>query len=219
MGNTGSTGTFSGSTSFTGGGYSGGGFSGNSFRGGTTSVGPTASNPFGSFYTNPLAMGLSTGTNTGISTATFGQPLYASLFNTTGVTTGLTGGFGAAGGLSSSSTSTGFNTVGMRRTSPYVTDVGSPTLPNGGNPNGGKVSLIPSRVLTEVRGVLDRSSKLTTGKNIVIGVSGDTIVLQGYVPTPDERRMAEGLIRMTPGVRAVRNELKVGQPPKTAGGR
>jgi osmotically-inducible protein OsmY len=42
-----------------------------------------------------------------------------------------------------------------------------------------------------------------------VEVDGQTVILKGKVPSEDERRLAEGLIRLTPGVRAVRNELIV----------
>ena len=36
-----------------------------------------------------------------------------------------------------------------------------------------------------------------------------------YVPTGDEARLVEGMIRLTPGVRDVRNELKFPAPTVT----
>ena len=38
------------------------------------------------------------------------------------------------------------------------------------------------------------------------------MVLQGVVASDKERRLAEGLVRVTPGVRDVRNELVVTRP-------
>jgi len=42
----------------------------------------------------------------------------------------------------------------------------------------------------------------------VLGV-GDVVVLRGTVPTEHERKVTEAIIRMTPGVLTVRNELVV----------
>jgi osmotically-inducible protein OsmY len=52
-----------------------------------------------------------------------------------------------------------------------------------------------------------RSTSLSTAGNIQVEVEGQTVFLKGKVPSDDEPRVAEGLIRFTPGVRAVRNEL------------
>jgi osmotically-inducible protein OsmY len=38
-------------------------------------------------------------------------------------------------------------------------------------------------------------------------MDGSTVVLRGSVRDDHERRLAEALVRLTPGVRAVRNEL------------
>ena len=44
---------------------------------------------------------------------------------------------------------------------------------------------------------------------IAIEVEGGTVVLKGQVSDDDQRRLVEGMMRLTPGVRDVRNELKV----------
>jgi hypothetical protein len=62
---------------------------------------------------------------------------------------------------------------------------------------------------TEGRAVIDHSTVLSRpGKNQV-EVEGQTVILRGKVPTKEERRLAEGLIRLTPEARAMRNELIV----------
>jgi len=46
--------------------------------------------------------------------------------------------------------------------------------------------------------------------------SGPVIVLRGSVATDHERRLAEALVRLTPGVRDLVNELEVrGSPPRS----
>jgi osmotically-inducible protein OsmY len=59
------------------------------------------------------------------------------------------------------------------------------------------------------RGRVDRSTSLSRPGNIQVEVEGQTMILKGKVRSNDERRLAEGLIRLTPGMRAVRNELIV----------
>lgn len=61
---------------------------------------------------------------------------------------------------------------------------------------------------TELRGVLDRSSMIANPKGIEILTNGPVVVLRGKVKDKDEAETAEGVIRLTPGVKEVQNELK-----------
>jgi osmotically-inducible protein OsmY len=56
--------------------------------------------------------------------------------------------------------------------------------------------------------VLARSTSLSPNRSIRIDVVGQVVVLRGMVPTEHDRRLAESLIRLTPGVRDVRNQLQ-----------
>jgi len=206
------TGSFQGTT---GTGFSGtGGSFGGSGRTGTTYTGPGTTNLYRSYYGNPYSLGMPSGATQ----PAFGQPTYGTIYTTT-TTTGVGTGF-AGGGLTGTSTgnlsgtSVSFSTIGMRRAAPYTTEIAA-DLPlngtNGGNGgNGPGATGAPSRLQTEVKGVLDRSSALTSSGSIQVSMSGETVVLRGTVPNAREKRLAEGMIRLTPGVRDVRNELKIG---------
>jgi hypothetical protein len=75
---------------------------------------------------------------------------------------------------------------------------------------------VPASVRAEadLRAAFDRSQSISTAKSIVFQVAPDgTTVLRGTVSNSDERRLAEGLARITPGVRNVVNELTIQPAP------
>ena len=54
-----------------------------------------------------------------------------------------------------------------------------------------------------------RSSNIANAKGIsVVAGEGGVVVLKGAAKDEDEARLIEGMIRLTPGVRSVQNELK-----------
>ncbi len=65
-----------------------------------------------------------------------------------------------------------------------------------------------TRMQTEVRTVLDRSTVLSNPRGITVESDGAMVVLKGTVKDEDEARLVEGMIRLTPGVRDVKNELQ-----------
>jgi hypothetical protein len=165
----------------------------------------TSSDIFARYYVNPMAIGRVTpGTNTAITP--FGTPLYTSLYpgtqitspfsttNVTGLTrvtpVGTTSPFGSFGGPG------GFGTTGYRAPAGYTTSIGFKYQPP-----------TPSKLLTDVQGVLARSSDLP--KTLGVALDGQTVVLRGQVADADQRRLAENLVKLTPGVQAVRNEVLV----------
>jgi osmotically-inducible protein OsmY len=56
---------------------------------------------------------------------------------------------------------------------------------------------------------LARSTALSPGRDINAALDGPVLVLRGTVADEHDRRIAEGIARLSPGVREVRNELKV----------
>ena len=74
-------------------------------------------------------------------------------------------------------------------------------------------------LMTALRGdlqaIIARSSRLPSRDNIQVLAQGDTIVLRGMVRDDRERRLAEAVLRLSPGVREIRNEL---QTPGGKGG-
>lgn len=212
------------------GGLGSGGFGstaqGTSFRGPTLPLGsPTSSvgtgtgsfgyavsaaNPLAAFYANPLAMGLGTGTGTTgtLASGGFGQPLYGNLTSTSptlGGGLGLTGGLGGLGAGNTLTTTggMGMSTVGIRRAPAYVAQIGF------SSPSSQPAPVVSSRMRTELEQTLSRSTSLPSKANIRIAFDGPLVVLEGTVADDRERRLAEGLVRLTPGVRDVINKLEV----------
>ncbi len=229
------SGGFSGGTFGQGGGFAGqggtfgqGGATGGAAlgSGGLTNLGGgggavATSNPFRSYYINPYSMGMP-GTTTGTGTArqgTFGQPLYNTtttgqantLLGGAGRLTGA-GGAGIAGigrvGAGAADTTAFASSAGTRRSLTYTTEIALDPPPPAAAPPPGPPPLM-TRMRTEVAQVVARSSALPSRGNINVVMEDDVVVLRGAVVSERERRFAEGLVRTTPGVREVRNELEV----------
>jgi hypothetical protein len=160
---------------------------------------PTSYNTWGPYYLNPYQPGLGSSltgaqgrgtTNTG---GAFGQPLYS--LQTATTTTTPTSPLGNA-----QSQGTGFNTFGMSKAPAYVTALAEDVVV--AQPSG-------NRLQRELLALLDRSSALRGQGNIQLTVKGSDVTLKGQVNRDQLRRLAEGLIRMTPGVSNVNNQLQV----------
>lgn len=240
MGNGGSSGgSVSGGGSFSGGGSSSGGgsFSGSSgsFTGGTgfgstgtgtgtggrgsTTYGQTS--PYGTYFANPLALGLATSAvGSGASAngsrylrpypvqLSFGQALYNATTGTgTGTATVTRGGaqgatgFGSAS-VSSSSSFPGASSVGIRRAPSYMTET---AFDQPGPPPRTQAVL-----RSDLQAVIARSSRLPSRDGIrVTADTNGVVILRGRVRDDRERRLAESMVRLSPGVVQVRNELRV----------
>jgi hypothetical protein len=77
----------------------------------------------------------------------------------------------------------------------------SAILPNASSTSGG--------LRAEVQDILRHSSGLNSSATIQVASDGEGLVLRGIVKDEHERRLAEAIARLTPGVRVVRNELAV----------
>lgn len=210
----GSGGGFAGSAggTFTGG--TGGSFTGTTGLGGTTGFGTSrtgqvgAGSVFGRFLGNPMAMGLTAGGTSARGTTlvrpfpvalSFGQPLYGTASVTTSPTLGSTAlGSTGLGGSSTLNRNLGASSAGMRRAPGYITQ---PVFDMPARPT-------MAAVRTDLQGIISRSSRLPSRGNIQVLSEGDTIVLRGQVRDERERRLAEGVLRLSPGVYQVRNELQ-----------
>jgi hypothetical protein len=157
---------------------------------------PANSNVFHTVYGNPQATAFTTGNIGSSMTVTskpFGQPIYT-----------IASGAATVGAASASTTTggSGFNTMGVRRNPPYATAL-SPDMP--------LVQHQPAQVRAELVRSLNGASFLKD-KNIEVTVEGGLVILKGQVASERERRLAEGVVRLTPGVREVRNELVAPAP-------
>jgi hypothetical protein len=203
------TGTMTGTSSTSRGSYSGsrggGGFTG------TTNIFPQVPSPLDPFqgtYFNALAQGQSITTTTNLlgttnTVATFGQPSFGTQTNTTTANV-------RSGGSSSTTAVGGFNTVNLPRAPSFVTTLGFTPPP-----------VNTAKLLQDLSSAVARSSVLSAKDAIKISIASagpnqQVVVLQGVVPDARQRRLAESLIRVTPGVHDVRNDLVVRPSPASS---
>lgn len=180
-----------------------GGTAGRPGVGSTASTGPTAGNLFAPYYNNPLAMGILNATN-----STFGQPIYNSTTGGVGGTVGgRVGGLTGQGGIAGISgigqaglNSVGGSSIGIRRAPVYFTTLGY-TLP--------RPFVAPLTVRNDLQLALGRTTMLPSREGLQVLMDGQTVVLRGRVADDRERRLAENVLRLSPGVRAIRNEIEV----------
>jgi hypothetical protein len=211
----GATGLTGGATGLTGGGMTGfngttqgngsfrGGFWGSMPNGATGFTGSTygntgssnnalgATNAFGKYYSNPLAPGAPNASNS----TNFYTPIY-------GNATGSQGNYTSNFPQGNTNMNPYGNNTGGRRTAAYVVGLGFGSPPPGAR-----------ATQAEVEQILARSTGLSANRGIRVAVDGPAVVLRGTVATEYDRRLAEALIRLSPGVYAVRNELEVADRP------
>jgi osmotically-inducible protein OsmY len=75
--------------------------------------------------------------------------------------------------------------------------------------------IAPLRIQGDLQAIVARSESLPSRRNIQVLTDGATVVLRGQVANDRERRLAEGMLRLSPGVRELRNELAI--PGESAG--
>jgi hypothetical protein len=169
---------------------------------------PSPLNPFQNAYANPLALGSTLNTlgkssdPLGSTTPTaFGQPSRTT--QTTTVTTTTR----PAVGSSNSYTSGGFTTLGQVRTPSFVTTLASDLSLRSTPP--------ASKWLSEIRQTIAQSRQLSAPEKVQVQLAadGETLILRGSVRDLRERRLVENLVRLTPGVHEVINQLQVASPP------
>lgn len=78
----------------------------------------------------------------------------------------------------------------------------------------------PPRPTTEIRSTLQPSFDLLSQTPTLRGVAYEldaegVVVLRGTVDTPSQRRLAENVVKLEPGVKRVRNELTLNEPAAT----
>jgi hypothetical protein len=163
---------------------------------GSATTMPSSSNPFALTYVSPYSLGLPTNYST-----LFGAQ---NVINQSGGPKGSYTYLYTAPSTATTSTSTtattanGFTTYGTVRSPVYAT-VLSDNIP------------VPvhttSEIRTKVQSIIERSSMLKNKGNIQVTMDGNTVVLSGQVPAR-EIQLVEGMVRLTPGVSEVRNQLQ-----------
>ncbi|MSQ93815.1 MAG: BON domain-containing protein [Gemmataceae bacterium] len=163
--------------------------------GSATSI-PSNTNPFATTYVDFMSLGKSTNysmTGPPIQSSaggTYGKGIYTTTTTTTSTT-----------GNTNSKQPTSFSTQGPR--APFYATVLADNIP--------LVVHKTSDLQNAVQAVLDRSNYIKDRAAVNFTVTGTTVELTGQVGTERERRTIEGMLRMTPGVRAVQNALEVVQ--------
>jgi hypothetical protein len=157
----------------------------------------TFANPL--YYGRPGATSISMGVaGQRLAGAGFGQPSYGSVTTTT-VNTGLAGRTGTAtigsnrgmsGGLGGTSNMPAISYAATVRFAPPA-------------------GLAPT-VRADLQEMFDRSGVIRRPASIRVEAEGDVIVLRGKVQSADDKVLAEGMVRLEPGVHEVRNELEIG---------
>ena len=195
-----------------------GSYRGTSVSGGITGGGVSATNFLSQYYSNPTYLGGPNGeigstSNQSRSGSGFGQPSFGNV-TVGGVGTASSGygvlgssstiGGSRLGGYGASGTAGITSSASVGASSPPTNIIHTATMRNPVPAPAARAEFRP-----EVRAVIARSTALSTPGNIQVEVEGQTVILKGKVPNDEERRLAEGLIRLTPGVRMVRNELVV----------
>jgi hypothetical protein len=150
---------------------------------------------------NPFAAGVYSGSSIAAQnqraypqTLSFGQPFSGTA---TVSRTSAIGGTGT-GNLTQGVNFPGASSIGVRRAPNYVVE---------------PVFDVPERVLSgepreDLQAVISRSSRLPSRDSIRVTTEGGRVVLRGQVRDEREKRLAESIVRLTPGVREVRNELQ-----------
>jgi hypothetical protein len=105
-----------------------------------------------------------------------------------------------------------FNTVGQRRAPAYTTTIAYGTPFGFAPPTAAPASALQTKMTTVFQG-----TSMLPNTNFQIAVDGSgTVVLRGQVATESERRLAEGMVRLEPGVRNVRNLITIVAPKAAA---
>ena len=162
---------------------------------GTATSSLQKSNFLAGYYGNPYFQGLISA-QTSATPGGFGMALMPVTASTAG--RGTAGGAGGRGGLGGQSTA---NQSGILVPLPvqitYSAQMLFPTPP-----------VAPTRMQTDLRVMIDGVSGIANPKGVQIVTDADNnVTLRGTVKDNDEARFVEGLVRTTPGVRAITNEL------------
>ncbi len=153
------------------------------------------SNVFAGYYGNPTAKGFMSGTGS-VSGASFG----ALSFGTSSGSNNPTSNRSSAGGLSGQNNSSNQSGILI----PIQTQMNYSALMRFDNR-----SAQTGAIQAEIRSALDRTSMIADAKGVqVVADKNNNVTLRGAVADDDESRLIEGLVRLTPGVGRIKNELK-----------
>ena len=165
----------------------------NTTGGGTARTGGATGTTAGFGGTSGTANSFGAGGTGGTGARTTGG--FGGATGATGTTGGRAGQGGFGGGNSSNQQNNGLST-GRQISYTATLKFAAPSIP-------------VAQMQIDLRDILDASNSIANarGVNVTAG-EGGAIVLQGSAKDEDEARLIEGMIRLTPGVKDVKNELK-----------
>ena len=192
------------------------GISGGSGTNGPSSI-ISSSNPLGTSYANPLFSGR-IGSQLSDAPGGFGQVLYSvtsSTARSTGGRTGTTGATGIGGVPAGRAGATGGRAnVAVSQGSTTTAGLPRPNIRYTISlKNAPAVLMPPPELQAQLAAMLARSSAISRAANVAVAVEpGSTVILSGRVADEEERRLVEGMVRLTPGVRRIENRLEAAAP-------
>jgi hypothetical protein len=165
--------------------------SANGFNGPTASRNSgVSSNPLAGYYANPMYSGTATGAFT-------------------------MGGFGTVANAWSPQTTLTMNNTLNNRNATMPNNMGMSTssgirVPRYSTSLRFSVAPTPAEQMRhQLQAIVSNSSALPSNGNIRVVMEGNTVVLRGAVADDEERQLAESILRLSPGIRGLRNELSV----------
>lgn len=202
-------------------------------RGGSSNgVGSTSI--LGKSFKSTLGQGMASGQS---NSSSFGDPLYnissgggmaggaggarGGTTSRAGGRTSTMGGMGGMGGGAMGRTSgsgmggnatsfAGMSNSGTSRVAAYLTEPIFDVPQRQAQAQG----IVSPRAQAEIQEVLSRSPRFQGDNAITVSNDGPAVVLRGKVANAREKRIAESMARLTPGVRQVVNELEVAGSPE-----
>jgi hypothetical protein len=131
-------------------------------------------------------------------TAKFGQAMYT-ITTTTGVSKPSTS-WGMTSVTISKSTAPSYtSSVGVSKAIPYVTQ-----------PNFRAPQVTPSQVEASLNTIIASSPRLADSRDTIqVSMDGPVVILRGLVADEEQRQIAADILRISPGVGEVRNELGI----------
>ena len=165
----------------------------NTTGGGTARTGGATGTTSGFGGTSGTANSFGAGGTGGTGARTTGG--FGGATGATGTTGGRAGQAGFGGGNSSNQQNNGLST-GRQIAYTATLKFAAPSIP-------------VAQMQTDLRDIIDASNSIANarGVNVTAGTGG-VVVLEGNAKDEDEARLIEGMIRLTPGVKDVKNELK-----------
>jgi hypothetical protein len=187
---------------------------------GSVNPGVSPSNLFGPYYANPVAVGAfptQAGQGGG-----FGAPVYSLPANTGVPATPVvpSGGFvepasNYLSGLDATGDLMGSAAIMTSVSPPPTAPRYTPSIlraPAANLGTGTPTVAGPLKPRADLQEVVARSSSLPSKDTIQVLTDGATVVLRGTVASTEEARLAQALLRLSPGAERIRNELAIIPP-------